>query len=618
MVLDRTDSTLAGCCAYPVAALLCALLLTGCSDARPAWQALPPAPVARTEVVGAPLSGRVAVVGGLTADGRASARVDLYDPRRERWLRLPDLPEGLHHAMAASRAGRLYVVGGYRIRGGASGRPATGPGCSSTAAGGRCRGCPSRAPRGARPSCATASTSSAGRPRRAPGTSRADSLHLDLRTLRWQGFAGLARPREHLGVTALGGRIYAIGGRTAGLESNTAAADAYDPRRAALVAPARRPHPPGRQRRDGGRRPRGRRRRRGPGRHDPPRLTPSTRRAAPGAACRAARGPGTGWRSSASGARSTRASAGPKPGLTVSPTLLSLRVPAPALRSAQGRLVAGGEHLEAGREVERRARERRGRGHAHQQAGLARHELGGGDVDGAPPAEPGHGVGAAGGRVAQRQRQRPERAEAPHAPVEVARGVADARRRGPLQHQQLEPLAGLGAGVERRAVEPGPAPALGDELLAGAVVAHQAERHVGHRPPLGHRGRGGEGRHPALGVEAAVDRVEHDHRRAAAGQLALAELLADQGQRPAAGPPARRASRPRRCGRPAASRRRPRPAPSGSARRAGGQRAQLGGDAVAGAPERAEPGVGLRARARPAQPSTSEWKATPVRSFGKK
>jgi non-specific serine/threonine protein kinase len=224
-------------------ALLCILPLAGCSTATPAWQELPPAPDARTEVVGAPLSGRVAVVGGLTADGRASARVDLYDPRRGRWLRLPDLPEAVHHAMAASRAGRLYVVGGYRIRAGLT--EATDR--AWVLFDRRWRALPRLPePRAAGGAAIVRNRLYVvgGTTARAPGSLAVDSLLLDLRTLRWQGFAGLSRPREHLGVTALGGLVYAIGGRTAGLDTNTDAADAYDPRERAWSrlpdAPARR------------------------------------------------------------------------------------------------------------------------------------------------------------------------------------------------------------------------------------------------------------------------------------------------------------------------------------------------------------------------------------------
>jgi non-specific serine/threonine protein kinase len=313
---------------YPAAALLlCTLLLAGCSTAKPAWQELPPAPEARTEVVGAALSGRVAVVGGLTADGRASARVDLYDPRRERWLRLPDLPEGLHHAMAASRAGRLYVVGGYRVRAGeweASDR-------AWVLFDRRWRALPRLPqPRAAGGAAIVRNRIYVvgGTTARAPGSLAEGSLLLDLRTLRWQGFGGLSRPREHLGVTALGGRVYAIGGRTAGLETNTAAADAYDPLSRRW---SRLPDPPTR--------------RGGNGATVAGRLAVAVGGEGPDGTIRPvdAFDPQSGsWRSLPRSPRPRHGVAvvgigrtlyqglgGPRPGLTVSATLQSLRVPTP-------------------------------------------------------------------------------------------------------------------------------------------------------------------------------------------------------------------------------------------------------------------------------------------------
>lgn len=310
---------------YPAAALVCLALVVGCSEGAPAWRQLPPAPEARTEVVGAALSGRVAAVGGLTADGRASARVDLYDPRLRRWLRLPDLPEGLHHAMAASRADRLYVVGGYRIRGGrweASDR-------AWVLFDRRWRPLPRLPePRAAGGAAIVRNRIYVvgGTTAREPGNLARSSLHLDLRTLRWQGFAGLSRPREHLGVTALAGRVYAIGGRTAGLETNTAAADAYDP---AARAWSRLPDAPTR--------------RGGNAAATADRLAIAVGGEGPGGTIRPvdAFDPEDGtWRSLPRspeprhgvavvgiGRTVYQALGGPRPGLFVSPTLLALRVP---------------------------------------------------------------------------------------------------------------------------------------------------------------------------------------------------------------------------------------------------------------------------------------------------
>jgi len=75
-------------------------------------------PLARTEVASAVLDGRIVVAGGLTADGGASDRVDVYDPATNSWQPGPALPLGLHHSGMAALDGRVYVAGGYANRAG--------------------------------------------------------------------------------------------------------------------------------------------------------------------------------------------------------------------------------------------------------------------------------------------------------------------------------------------------------------------------------------------------------------------------------------------------------------------------------------------------------------------
>jgi Kelch motif len=195
-----------------------------------------------------------------------------------RWRALPRLPEPRAAGGAAIVRNRIYVVGG---------------------------------------------TTSA-----APASLAQGSLHLDLRTLRWQGFAGLERPREHLGVTALAGRVYAIGGRTGGLESNTAAADVYDPR---VRSWSRLPDAPTR--------------RGGNAATSAGGLAVAVGGEGPDGTIRPvdAFDPASGaWRSLPASPKPRHGVAvvgvgrtvyqglgGPRPGLTVSPTLLALRVPAP-------------------------------------------------------------------------------------------------------------------------------------------------------------------------------------------------------------------------------------------------------------------------------------------------
>ena len=191
-----------------------ALALVGGSSAAPTrWETRAPMPVPRTEVVAATLGAEVVVLGGLTVDRRASTRVDAYSPSRNRWTRLPDLPIGVHHAMAASEGGRLYVLGGYT----AAGVPLR---TALVLERGRWRTLP-RMPFAR----AAAGAAVAGRLLVVAGGVTAgrrlaqNALAFDLRTRRWTTIAG-PTPREHLGVTSLGGTVYAVAGRTAGLDTN--------------------------------------------------------------------------------------------------------------------------------------------------------------------------------------------------------------------------------------------------------------------------------------------------------------------------------------------------------------------------------------------------------------
>jgi hypothetical protein len=55
-----------------------------------------------------------------------------------------------------------------------------------------------------------------------------NALSFDLRTKRWSVVVG-PTPREHLGVASLGGTVYAVGGRTAGLDTNLLDFESYRP-----------------------------------------------------------------------------------------------------------------------------------------------------------------------------------------------------------------------------------------------------------------------------------------------------------------------------------------------------------------------------------------------------
>jgi N-acetylneuraminic acid mutarotase len=173
-------------------------------------------------VAAAVLGSEIAVVGGFTADGAASTRADAYSLARDSWRRLADLPVGVHHAMAVGAAGKLYVLGGYT----ATGLPLR---TVFVLGRGRWRALPRMPyPR------AAAGAAVAGRKIVVAGGVGAgrrlarNALSFDLRSGRWSVVPG-PTPREHLGVTSLGGAVYAVAGRTAGLDTNLAVFEAYRP-----------------------------------------------------------------------------------------------------------------------------------------------------------------------------------------------------------------------------------------------------------------------------------------------------------------------------------------------------------------------------------------------------
>ena len=206
------------------AAVLAAAALLGATAtgaAPSAWEARAPMPLPRTEVSAAVFGSEIVVLGGFTIDGGASRRADAYSPARDVWRRLPDLPIGVHHAMAVGVGGEPYVLGGYSGAG-ATLRTAF---VLERAGGGRCRACRSRArlrvPRRGRRIVVAGGIGEGRRLAR-------NALAFDLRTRRWSVVPG-PTPREHLGVTSLGGVVYAVGGRTAGLDTNLLNFESYRP-----------------------------------------------------------------------------------------------------------------------------------------------------------------------------------------------------------------------------------------------------------------------------------------------------------------------------------------------------------------------------------------------------
>lgn len=199
-------------------------------------------PLARTEVAGAGWTGRIVVVGGLTREGAASDRVDLYDSGADRWEPGPALPLALHHAGLAVVGERVYVAGGYTDEGGrwvAQARVySLGPGERAW------RDEPPLSQ--ARGGLALAATDShlvaIGGTTGAVVTATTEVL-TPARPGGWRPGPDLSEERDHLGGASVGGRVYAVAGRVGGLDTNLATVETWDPDggcRLAAGAPAER------------------------------------------------------------------------------------------------------------------------------------------------------------------------------------------------------------------------------------------------------------------------------------------------------------------------------------------------------------------------------------------
>jgi hypothetical protein len=181
-------------------------------------------PPARTEVVGAAWNHKVAVLGGLTADGTPSAQVDLYDFPGDQWRPAPALPYAVHHAGAGVLDGRLYVVGGYT---GTTWTPlatvlSLGPGETEW------RPEPAlSAPRGALAVASLPDALVAVGGVSGPDLDRTEILERGATS--WRRGPDLTLPREHLAATAVDGRVYAIAGRVGSLETNRDSVESWAP-----------------------------------------------------------------------------------------------------------------------------------------------------------------------------------------------------------------------------------------------------------------------------------------------------------------------------------------------------------------------------------------------------
>jgi N-acetylneuraminic acid mutarotase len=95
-----------------VAFVISGYLLPTISSQQSDWMKETSMPVARSEVGGATLNGKLYIIGGFDNTGESTSTVIAYDPIAERWVTSAPLPQPIDHTAATSYDGKLYVVGG--------------------------------------------------------------------------------------------------------------------------------------------------------------------------------------------------------------------------------------------------------------------------------------------------------------------------------------------------------------------------------------------------------------------------------------------------------------------------------------------------------------------------
>jgi N-acetylneuraminic acid mutarotase len=189
--------------------------------ATPTWQRHAQLPLPRTEVAAARDGDEIVVVGGYVPWGDTSAQADAFSPSANSWRRLPDLPQPVNHATAATWGGRIVVAGGYVARQQPSDRV-------FVLENDRWRELAHLAePRAAAGAAIIGDTLYVVGGIGPNGLARV-GLALNLRTGAARTIPGIF-PREHLAATSANGRVYALAGRTAGIDTNLRIVEGWRP-----------------------------------------------------------------------------------------------------------------------------------------------------------------------------------------------------------------------------------------------------------------------------------------------------------------------------------------------------------------------------------------------------
>ncbi|MEA2664460.1 MAG: hypothetical protein QOI11_1404 [Candidatus Eremiobacteraeota bacterium] len=221
------DTISCGATGSRILVLAAALLAAAPAGSPPGhWSEGPPLPTARSEVAVAALGGTVYVVGGYANGSVDQPLVEAYDTAARAWRERAPLPRGMNHVGLVALDGKLYTVGGFlgQNQVAAADVNAYDPAANRWSA---------RAPLPAkRGSVALAVLDGkihavGGRDSASVGTHDVYDPAAD----RWSAAAPLpaGEGRDHMGLLAYGGKLYAFAGRFNDFGHNTDLAEVYDP-----------------------------------------------------------------------------------------------------------------------------------------------------------------------------------------------------------------------------------------------------------------------------------------------------------------------------------------------------------------------------------------------------
>ncbi len=222
------------------------------------WARRAALPVAISEVGVTALNGRLHVVGGTDVDGRATAHHLAYDPLGDFWEEQAPLPTPMHHVAVTEADGRLFAIGGLSenvhlgphdsafvydaAEDGWSGLPPLPMARGSigvASVGGKIHTF------GGRSSDSVLRISPPDDPEMLVGIGTVTNHEIfDPATDTWTNGEPLpGPPRDHMGITALEGKIHVFGGRQNDYTDMLDRHDVYDPSSASWTKGAPLPRP---------------------------------------------------------------------------------------------------------------------------------------------------------------------------------------------------------------------------------------------------------------------------------------------------------------------------------------------------------------------------------------